>query len=293
MHVGYIGLGQMGLPMAENLLQSGCRLTVWNRTPRKAHRLVERGAEAADSPSSLAATGATIIFINLNNTESVRHVLFGEAGLIHSLKPGQVVVDNSTICPSTTADMAARLKSVGVGYVDAPVSGGVVGAQNGTLSIMVGGDEKDVRACWNLLGVLGKTIVHLGEAGSGQACKAANQIAVACNLLGACEALAYARKSNLPMEKVLQVLADGAANSVQLEKNGRKVAENQKTRGFKVELLLKDLDLALSRAGELRLPLRATGTAADYLRLLVAQGRGEEGTHALGSVLESIGDFSF
>ncbi len=291
--VGFIGLGQMGLPMCGNLMNAGLCVTVWNRSANKCDRLVEQGARLAKSPANLAASGVQAICLNLSDTASVEMVLFGDNGLADALQAGQLVIDHSTIESGATAQFASRLQKLGVGYIDAPVSGGVGGAQAGTLSIMVGGEEADVSRCIPLLNVVGKRIVHLGPAGSGQSCKAANQIAAACALMGVCEALAFARKSNLPMTDVLDVLTNGAANSVQLEKNGSKIVSGSDAPGFKMKLFLKDLEIALAASRDIDLPLLSTSTVAGYLRSLVARGRGDEPTYALAASLEMMGNFSF
>lgn len=293
MKLGYIGLGIMGAPMACNLLRAGYDLTVWNRSPEKCEPLRQEGAQVATSPAELAAAGPHVIFMNVSNTASVEAVLFGPDGLTHGLKKGQILIDNSTISPSATQRFATRLEEQGVALLDAPVSGGSAGAENATLSIMVGGDEATFKKCQPVLAVLATAVTRLGPAGSGQACKVCNQIAVACNLLGVCEALAYARQSGLPMERMLEVVTQGAGGSVQMQKNGPKIVDADMTPGFSVQLLLKDLTIARDSAGEHHLPLLGTGLVADALHSLVANGHGDCGTQALSMMLEQLGGFSF
>ena len=291
--VGYIGLGIMGESMARNILAAGYELVVWNRTLSKCDALKSQGTKVADSPRDLAAAGPEVIFINVSNTQSVEDVIFGDDGLEKGLSAGQIIIDNSTIDPIATKGFAARLEKMGVGFMDAPVSGGSTGAKNGTLSIMVGGCEDVFQRCLPVLQAIGKTIILLGEAGMGQACKACNQIAVACNLLGVCEAMAYAKKAGLSLDKMLNVVTNGAGSSVQMKNNGPKIAAGDTAPGFKIELLLKDLNIASSSAKELGLPLKATTLIADYLRQLTADGYGGNGTQTLSRILEKNGNFNF
>lgn len=291
--LGYIGLGIMGLPMASNLMDAGYPLTVWNRTAAKATPLVERGATLADTPADLATRGPAVIFINVTDTPDVEAVLFGEQGLASTAKPGTIIVDHSTISPDATRDFAKRLAEQDIDFFDAPVSGGDIGAQQGTLSIMVGGRDESVQAVMPMLQVVGKSVVHLGEAGLGQVCKACNQVAGMVTLLGVCEAMALAKQSGLDLDKMIQVVGGGAAGSWQLTNLGPKIAHGDHDPGFMIDLVNKDLAIVLDTAERAGLPLEGTAHVADLFKQVAAAGGGRLGTQAVAKALESAGDFSF
>lgn len=291
--LGYIGLGIMGLPMARNLLDASYSLTVWNRTPGKAKPLLDAGASLADSPAALAAIGPAVIFINVTDTPDVEAILFGEQGLAATAKPGTIIVDHSTISPDATRDFAKRLAEQGIDFIDAPVSGGDIGAQQGTLSIMVGGRDEAVQAVMPMLEVVGGKIVHLGRSGLGQACKACNQVAGMVTLLGVCEAMALAKKSGLDLDKMIQVVGGGAAGSWQLTNLGPKIAEGDHDPGFMIDLVIKDLAIVLETAKRAGLPLDATAQVADLFQQVAAQGGGRLGTQAVAIAIEAAGDFKF
>lgn len=292
-HVGYIGLGIMGGAMAQNLLKAGYRLTVWNRTAGKAKPLSEAGAALAASPADLAARKPQIICLNVTDTPDVEAVLFGAQGIASAATPGLIVVDHSTISPAATADFARRLAARGVTLLDAPVSGGDVGARHATLSIMVGGPPEAFEQILPMLQKVGKAITHLGPAGMGQVCKACNQVAVSLNLLGVCEAMALAKKSGLDVEKMIQVVAAGAGGSWQLANLGPKIAKGDLAPGFMIDLVLKDLAIVAQAGREQRLPLNGTSLAEGYFRAAAASGAGRLGTHAMSRVVEMLGRFKF
>lgn len=291
--LGYIGLGIMGLPMARNLMDAGYPLTVWNRTPEKCQSLEQAGAVVADSPADLATLGPAVIFINVTDTPDVEAILFGDDGLASTAKPGTIIVDHSTISPDATRDFAKRLAEQGVEFVDAPVSGGDIGAQQGTLSIMVGGRDEAVKKVMPMLQVVGKSIVHLGEPGLGQACKACNQVAGMVTLLGVCEAMALAKKSGLDLDKMIQVVGGGAAGSWQLTNLGPKIARGDHDPGFMIDLVIKDLAIVLETAQRAGLPLEGTAQIADLFRKVASEGGGRLGTQAVAKAIEAAGDFSF
>ncbi|MEO0476502.1 MAG: NAD(P)-dependent oxidoreductase, partial [Planctomycetota bacterium] len=292
--LGYIGLGIMGLPMASNLMNAGYPMTVWNRTSAKAQPLVERGATLADSPDKLASRGTAVIFINVTDTPDVEAVLFGDQGLASTAKPGTIIVDHSTISPDATREFAKRLAEQGIDFIDAPVSGGDIGAQQGTLSIMVGGRAEAVQAIMPMLEVVGKNIIQLGEeAGLGQACKACNQVAGMVTLLGVCEAMALAKQSGLDLDKMIQVVGGGAAGSWQLTNLAPKIAAGDHDPGFMIDLVIKDLKIVLDTAKRQGLPLEATARVADLFKQVAAQGGGRLGTQAVAKAIESAGGFSF
>ena len=290
---GYVGLGIMGQAMAANLLKAGYELIVWNRTASKASALAREGAVVAESPADVAAKGAQVIFINVTDTPDVEQVIFGDDGIAGTAGAGVTVVDNSTINPVATQDFAARLADQDVDFLDAPVSGGDVGARNGTLSIMVGGSSEAFERCLPLFEAMGKSINHLGPAGMGQTCKACNQIAVSLNLLGTCEAMALAKRSGLDLKKMIQVLAGGAAGSWQIANLGPKIADGDLDPGFMVDLVLKDLAIVSDTAREHKLPLTGTALAEGYFRAVAAGGDGRLGTQAMSKVLEELGQLRF
>jgi len=291
--LGYIGMGIMGAPMARNLINAGYDLIIYNRTAAKAKPLVDLGAALADSPADVATLGASIIFINITDTPDVEAVLFGDHGLATTAPSGTTIVDHSTISPDATKQFAQRLAEQGIDLVDAPVSGGDVGAQNGTLSIMVGGKAQAVERVMPMLQVVGGRIVHLGEAGMGQACKACNQVAVVTALLGVCESLALAKQMGLSMDKMLQVVGGGAGGSWQLENLGPKIAHGDHAPGFMIDLVLKDLNIVLDTAKRAGLPLDATAHAAALFKQVAEQGGGRLGTQAIAKAIESAGGFTY
>ena len=292
-HVGYIGLGTMGSPIAANVLKAGFKLTVWNRTRAKCEPLAASGATVAESPAALAQGGCEAVFLNLSDGPAVRAILFGEGGIAPHLAAGTVVLDNSTIGPLEAQEFAAQLKARGVDFIDAPVSGGQAGAAQGTLSVMAGGDEAVFQRCLPLLQAIGKSIIHLGPVGMGQACKACNQVAVVCNLLGVCEAAALAKKLGLDPAKLIEVLGGGGAASQQLKNYGAKIFQGDLRPGFMVRLMLKDLGIARGAAEALDLPLEGTALAEKYLRAVAERGGGDLGTQAMSQALEQAGGFRF
>lgn len=294
--IGYIGLGIMGLPMARNLSKAGYPLVAYNRTAAKAAALADVGAEQAATPAEAARRVGPggVVFINVTDTPDVEQVLFAEGtGLIHGAADGLVVVDHSTIAPLATQGFAARLAERGVALIDAPVSGGDVGAQQGTLSIMCGGDEAAFERVRPMLEVVGKRVVRLGGPGMGQACKACNQVAVVNALVGVCEAAALAKKVGLDVGKMLEVVGGGAGGSWQIENLGPKIAAGDHAPGFMVDLVLKDLMIVQDTAERVGLPIAGTGTAQGYFRSVAAHGGGTLGTQAMAQALEQLGAFRF
>lgn len=292
--IGYVGLGIMGRPMAENLLDAGFELTVWNRTTEKADPLLDAGARWADTPAELAQH-VEAVCINVTDTADVEQVIFGRHGIIEG-NPGDtaglVVVDHSTISPDATRDFAERLKPYEIDMLDAPVSGGDTGAKAGTLSIMVGGDAAVFRRCGGMFEAVGKTVTHVGGHGAGQACKACNQVMVAMNLLGVCEAMGLAVKEGLDAGKMIEVTSGGAAGSWQLANLGPKLAEHDTAPGFMIDLINKDLGIVEQEANRLGLPMLGASVATNLFRAAAANGFGREGTQALGRLIERLGAFS-
>jgi 3-hydroxyisobutyrate dehydrogenase len=285
--IAFIGTGIMGAPMAGHLLAAGHRLTVHSRTKSKAQPLLDRGAAWADSPHAAAAS-AEVVFICVNDTPDVAAVVMGPQGLLPSARPGLIVVDHSTISPSATREFAAALAARHARFLDAPVSGGDIGAKNATLSIMVGGDESAFNQVKPLLAHLGKTITHCGPSGFGQLTKLVNQILVSGALQAVCEALAFAAKNGLDLTKTLSVVTAGAANSWQLANLGPKMIARDFAPGFMIDLMQKDLRLVMHAAHESGVCLPATSLVHHLFTAAQAAGHGPSGTQALFTVLQRL-----
>lgn len=289
--VGYIGLGIMGSAMAANLIKAGFEVHVWNRTPKRMQPLADAGATTHDSIQSLVEAGPEIICINVSRTEDVEEVLMGEGGVAAYAGPGLIIIDHSTISPLATRRLAERLARQGVRLLDAPVSGGDIGAREGTLSIMVGGDVTAFEAARPVLEAMGRQITHLGVSGNGQWCKAANQIAVACTLAGVCEALTFAGEAGLNLNEVLEVIGGGAGRSWQLEKLGPSIIEEDYRPGFMLDLMIKDMDIIDQVSGELGMMLPVEQTVRSLFRLarkLGGANGGRMGTQALKTALDHL-----
>lgn len=289
MKVGYLGLGIMGAAMAANLRKAGFDLIVWNRTAAKAEPLRALGATVAELPTQVAAT-CDVVCINVTDTPDVESLLFDEHSIASGAKPGLIVIDHSTIRPDAMRDFAKRLAKLGVTLLDAPVSGGDVGAKNGTLSIMVGGDRVAFDRCLPIFEAVGKTITYVGESGAGQVCKACNQIAVLTNLAGVCEAMSYAEKNGLDVAKMIEVVSGGAGGSWQLANLGPKILAGDLKPAFMIELALKDLRIVESSAAAVGAELHAVVEARKYLERVRDQLGGSLGTQAMIRALDrSIG----
>lgn len=283
-NLAFIGLGIMGLPMAGHLLAAGHRVTVATRTKSKAEPLLAKGAAWVDSPAE-AAAAADVVFTCVPDTPDVESVLLGKGGVIEAARSGLVVVDHSTISPSATRDMAAKLAARGVTLLDAPVSGGDIGARNATLSIMVGGDAAAFTAVEPLLRVMGKTITHCGGSGTGQLTKLVNQILVSVTNLAVCEALTFAAKAGLDPQKTIQAVGGGAAGSWQLTNLGPRMIAGDFAPGFMIRLQQKDLRLVAEAAKELGLDLQALERVTDLFNRAGIDGRGDQGTQALFAMI--------
>ena len=285
--LAFIGLGVMGEPMAGHLLAAGHPLTVHTRTKTKADGLLSRGAQWADSPAD-AARNADVVFICVTDTPDVQAVVAGENGILPAARAGMIVVDHSTISPSATRAMAEELLRRNVQFLDAPISGGDVGARNATLAIMVGGDRGAFDKVEPLLRIMGKTITHCGPSGTGQLTKLVNQILVTVTNLAVSEALTFAQKNGLNLEKTIAAVGAGAAGSWQLANLGPKMASGDFRPGFTIDLQQKDLKLVLQAALEAKSPTIATSLVHQLFTSAQAAGRGEDGTHALYTVLQRV-----
>lgn len=282
--IGYIGLGIMGAPMARNLLAAGYELHVWARREASTVPLRALGAVVHSSPADLARA-VDVVFTNVSDTPDVEQVVLGEQGLLEGSHEHLLIIDNSTICPDATRRIAEHVNNAGAAYLDAPVSGGDVGAKAGTLSIMVGGDTKDVARAQPLFDVLGSNTVHVGDAGAGQVCKACNQILVAQTIAAVGEAMLMAQSMNVDANKVRQALLGGFAQSRILDIHGERILQNQFEPGFKAALHHGDMNIALDAAQARGLVLKGAQLANENLKRLVESGRGEEDTCAQYKVI--------
>jgi len=285
--IGWIGTGVMGRSMVGHLMDAGFDATIYSRTRAKAEDLIGKGATWADSPKGVAEA-SDVIFSIVGFPADVREVILGDDGALAGCKPGNVLVDMTTSEPSLAIEIYGAAKEKGVSSVDAPVSGGDVGAKNGTLSIMIGGDKDVVEAlqpCWD---AMGKTIVHQGAAGAGQHTKMVNQTLIATNMIGVCEALLYAHKAGLDLPTVMQSVSSGAAGSWSLSNLGPRIMDNNFDPGFFVEHFIKDMTIALSEGKNLGLSLPGLALSHQLYLALQAQGHGRDGTHALQLVLSNL-----
>jgi 3-hydroxyisobutyrate dehydrogenase len=285
--VGFIGLGIMGMPMAHNLIKAGFGVVVYNRTASKTERIVSEGARKADSPRELASEASVVITI-VSDTPDVESVILGENGVIEGIKPDSVVIDMSTISPQATLGIAARLGEKGVHMLDAPVSGGEQGAINGALSIMVGGDAEVLKRCQPIFEAMGKNIIHVGSNSMGQTVKLMNQILVAGTLNAVVEALVFAQKSGVDLEKAISAVEGGAAGSWQLTNMAPRIIRRDFDPGFMINLMQKDLNLVMETAGELGVPLLATTFVQQMFYSLQSAGEGKSGTQALVKAMERL-----
>ena len=270
--VGFVGLGLMGRPMARNLVQAGYDLVVYNRSRGKVEELVAEGAEAAESPRE-AAKNSDIVFTMLPGPPEVREVVAGQNGLLQGAREGSLLVDMSTSSPILARELGRTAREQGVRMLDAPVSGGDVGAIEGTLSIMVGGEEEDFERAKPLFEVMGKTVVHVGESGAGQTVKACNQIVVALTIEAVSEALVLASKAGVDPAKVIEALSEGLAGTSVMEVKAEKFLSRDFEPGGKVESHHKDLGIALEAGREHGVPLPVTAIVGQMFESLMAKGR--------------------
>ena len=287
--IGWIGTGVMGASMVGHLMKAGFSATVYSRTKSKAEGLIEQGAAWADSPQAVAEA-SDVVFSIVGFPSDVREVMLGENGALAGASEGCVLVDMTTSDPSLAVEIAEAAGEKGVHSVDAPVSGGDVGAKNGTLSIMIGGEKEVVDAlkpCWD---AMGKTIVHQGGAGAGQHTKMVNQILIATNMIGVCEALLYGYKAGLDLPTVLQSVGSGAAGSWSLSNLGPRIMDNNFDPGFFVEHFIKDMGIALAEAKAMNLSLPGLALGHQLYMAVQAQGHGRDGTHALQLALSKLSD---
>lgn len=284
--IGYIGIGIMGKPMVKNLLKAGYSVNVYARRRASIEDLCEDSCAVYDSPKALAKASDVIISC-VADTADVEQVLTGAEGVIHAIKPESIVIDMSTISPEATRAMALQFKQAGAHMLDAPVSGGEVGAIDGTLSIMVGGAETDFLRVLPILECLGKNIVHVGDHGAGQVAKACNQILVAQTMNAVAEAFLLAQRSNVDAAKVREALLGGFAYSKILEVHGRRMLEGNYQPGFKAHLHAKDLRIATQSAEVTQCSLPGADLVSQYMNTLVEQGDGELDSAAIAKLIGS------
>ena len=282
--IGWVGTGVMGLSMCRNLMNAGYKATIYSRTKSKAQSLLDEGAVWAESPAEVAAA-SDVSFAIVGMPEDVESVFLGESGLIAGAKEGNIAVDMTTSKPELAVRIHEEAAKKSVASIDAPVSGGDVGAKNGSLSIMVGGDKEAIATVRPLFEIMGSTIVHQGPAGSGQHTKMVNQILVGAGMVGVCESMLYALKSGLDLNTVLQSVSSGAAGSWALSNLGPRIIEGNFDPGFFVEHFVKDLNIAFEEASRMGLKLRGLELVRELYVELEKAGLGKLGTHALQKTL--------
>ena len=289
--IGFIGLGIMGRPMAENLREADYELVVYNRTEEKADDFVEGGGEKASSPREVAEKSDVVITM-LPDSPQVEELVLGEDGVAAGVSEGKLYIDMSSIAPATARQVHEVLEEKGVDAVDAPVSGGQPAAESGELAIMVGGSDEAVERARPILEVMGKAVTHIGPPGAGQVAKAANQVVVALTIQAVSEALTLARKSGVDAGKVREALLGGLAQSKILEMHGQRMLEGEFDPGFKLSLHRKDLDIALQAAREEGVPLLATAQAAEVMNALIAAGHGDDDHAVMSTFYEELAGVS-
>ena len=277
----------MGLSMCSNLIKAGYQTNIFSRTQDRANSLIQQGAKWCESPQAVASC-SDVTFSIVGFPSDVREVHLGPEGTLAGAKSGAVIIDMTTSEPSLAIEIATAAQAKGIHSIDAPVSGGDVGAQQGTLSIMIGGDSEVVEKLQPLLSIMGKTIIHQGPAGAGQHTKMVNQTLIATNMIGVCEALLYAHKAGLDLETVMKSVSSGAAGSWSLSNLGPRIIDKNFDPGFFVEHFIKDMGIALAESQKLGLSLPGLALAHQLYLGLAAQGGSRLGTHALQLTLAKL-----
>ena len=285
--VGWIGLGVMGRSMCKHIIDRGFSTTVFTRTKEKAKEILQKGAEWRDSPLEVAKN-SDVIFSKVAFPSDVREVFLGDDGLLQGCDPGDIIVDMTTSEPSLAREIYQRAKEKRVAAIDAPVSGGDIGARKAHLSIMVGGDTTAVDTIRPCFESMGTTIINQGGPGSGQHTKMVNQILIASGMIGVCEALLYAHKSGLDLDTVMKSVSSGAAGSWSLDNYGPRIINNDFDPGFFVEHFIKDMAIALDEAAQMNLSLPGLALAHQLYNALKAQGGSRNGTQALQFALSRL-----
>jgi 2-hydroxy-3-oxopropionate reductase len=285
--LGFIGLGVMGAAMARNLMKAGFPVTVHNRSRGKVDELVRDGARDGGSPAGVARA-SDVVLICVPDTPDVERVLFGEDGVMQGVKRDAIVIDCSTISATATVEFARRLNERGVQMLDSPVSGGPKGAQDGTLSCMIGGDAAVVARCMPVFQAIGKTFTHVGASGAGQTCKSCNQMAIVGTLMAVSEAFALARKMGIDPYKVREALLGGSAQSFVLANQGKRLLDRTLNPGFRAELMLKDIKLAVSAGRDTGTFMPVAALGAQMFAALCNSGRDGLDNAALGLLFEEM-----
>ncbi len=285
--IGYIGLGLMGKSIARNILKAGFPLIVYNRSQSAVDELVSEGAVRAESPVDMAAR-VDVIFTNLPDSPDVELVALGENGIIHGAHPGLIYVDNSTIKPATARFIASRFTEKGVECLDAPVSGGDIGARQGTLTIMVGGSAGAVEVVRPVFAAMGKSVTHVGEAGAGQIAKAANQIMVAAQMVAMGELLIFAKKAGADPQKVVEAIKGGAAQCWTLDVKPPRLFSGNRSPGFKAHMQAKDLNIIMETAREYGIPLPSAAIDAQLFNAMLELQMSDLDNSAVVGVIETL-----
>jgi len=285
--VGYIGLGLMGKSIARNILKAGFVVVVHNRSQASVDELVSEGAVRAGSPKEVAEQ-VDVVFTNLPDSPDVEKVVLGENGIIEGVHDGLILVDNSTIKPAAARMIAEKLSAKGMFALDAPVSGGDIGAKNGTLTIMIGGDASALEKVMPVLQAMGKTITHVGEAGAGQVAKAANQIMVAAQMVAMGELLVFSKKAGVDPRKVVEAIKAGAAQCWTLDVKPPRLFDGNRNPGFKAYMQLKDLRIVLDTAKEYEIPVTGTKVNTDLFQQMIDSNMGELDNSAVVGVIEKL-----
>lgn len=285
--IGYIGLGLMGKSMASNILKAGYPLVVHNRSQAAVNELVGEGASPASSPAEVAAQ-VDVVFTNLPDSPDVELVALGEKGIYYGAHPGLIYVDNSTIKPATARHIAVILGERGVACLDAPVSGGDIGAREGTLAIMVGGPASALEVVQPVFSAIGKSVTHVGDAGAGQIAKAANQIMVAAQMVAMGELLIFARKAGADPQKVIEAIKGGAAQCWTLDVKPPRLFSGKRNPGFKAYMQAKDLNIILETARQYGIPLPSAAVDAQLFNAMLEMGMGELDNSAVLGVIETL-----
>ena len=286
-NIGFIGLGVMGSVMCRNLLMAGYKVNVWNRTGSRMEEAVSQGAVSSKSPKEVAEK-SDVVIVMVGDSPDVEQVVLGQSGIVEGASSGLIVIDMSSISPTVARRISRTLEKKGVYMLDAPVSGGEAGAREATLSIMVGGRKEIYEKCKPLLSALGKKITYMGDSGSGQAAKLCNQVICAMHIQAVCEALVLGAKLGLNLDRLLQVVSSGYANSRILSHLGPKMIQGDFTPGFKMRHQVKDLRNALDTAAEFDVPLPCTAIVHQLFRAVGAMGFEEKGTQASILIMEKL-----
>jgi len=287
LRVGYIGLGLMGKSIARNILKAGFPVVVHNRSRAAVDELVAEGAVAANSPKEVAEQ-VDIIFTNLPDSPDVELVVLGKNGIIEGAKKGAIIVDNSTIKPASARLIAEKLKEKDIFSLDAPVSGGDIGARNATLTIMVGGEAEALEKVMPIFQAMGKTITHVGDAGAGQVAKAANQIMVAAQMVAMGELLVFSKKAGVDPRKVVDAIKAGAAQCWALDIKPPRLFDGNRNPGFKSYMQLKDMKIVLDTAKEYEVPISSTEENTKFYQMMIDMGLGELDNSAVVGVIEKL-----